>query len=87
MLQLLTLVFQDFASCRQILIERGEKFMTRMSKCRQTIVNNSAGLIKDGTVILTHSRSRNVLAVMAEAAKQGRDFHVYVTESQPDCSG
>ena len=80
-------LLQDFASCKKILIERGEKFMERMSRCRQKIINHTTSLIKDGMVILTHSRSQNVLAAMKEAANLNREFHVYVTESQPDCSG
>ncbi|XP_068236566.1 translation initiation factor eIF2B subunit alpha isoform X2 [Palaemon carinicauda] len=77
----------DFASCREILLRRGEGFVKSMQDSRKKILKNSSSLIKDGMVILTHSKSRNVLAVMAEAAKQGRQFKVFVTESQPDCSG
>ncbi|XP_071552804.1 translation initiation factor eIF2B subunit alpha isoform X1 [Panulirus ornatus] len=77
----------DFASCREILLRRGEDFIKSMQESRKKILRSSNNLIKDGMVILTHSRSRNVLAVMMEAAKLGRQFNVFVTESQPDCSG
>ncbi|XP_042205372.1 translation initiation factor eIF-2B subunit alpha-like [Homarus americanus] len=77
----------DFASCREILLRRGEDFIKSMQESRRKILRSSNNLIKDGMVILTHSRSRNVLAVMTEAARQGRQFTVFVTESQPDCSG
>ncbi|KAK8735121.1 hypothetical protein OTU49_005504 [Cherax quadricarinatus] len=77
----------DFASCREILLRRGEDFIKSMEENRKKILRSSNTLIKDGMTILTHSRSRNVLAVMTEAAKQGRQFDVFVTESQPDCSG
>lgn len=78
---------KDFASCREILLRRGEDFVSSMQESRKKILRSSHNLIKDGMVILTHSKSRNVLAVMAEAARQGRQFKVFVTESQPDCSG
>lgn len=58
-----------------------------MQESRKRILRSSTNLIKDGMVILTHARSRNVLAVMKEAAKNGKQFTVYVTESRPDCSG
>ncbi|XP_047497453.1 translation initiation factor eIF-2B subunit alpha-like [Penaeus chinensis] len=77
----------DFASCREILLRRGEDFVSSMQESRKKILRSSHNLIKDGMVILTHSKSRNVLAVMAEAARQGRQFKVFVTESQPDRSG
>ncbi|KAK7066829.1 Translation initiation factor [Halocaridina rubra] len=77
----------DFASCREILLHRGEGFVKSMQDSRKKIVKFSSNLIKDGMVILTHSKSRNVLAVMAEAAMLGRQFTVFITESQPDCSG
>jgi len=77
----------DFSSVRDILLKRGEKFISTMQESRKKIVHHSMNLIKDGMVILTHSRSRCVLAAMREAARQGRQFSVYVTESQPDCEG
>ncbi|XP_069180508.1 translation initiation factor eIF2B subunit alpha isoform X2 [Procambarus clarkii] len=77
----------DFASCREILLRRGEDFIKSKQENRKKILRSSSNLIKDGMVILTHSRSRNVLAVMTEAARHGRQFHVFVTESQPDRSG
>ncbi|KAK4327824.1 hypothetical protein Pmani_001722 [Petrolisthes manimaculis] len=77
----------DFASCREILLRRGEEYVNTMQESRKRILRSSTNLIKTGMVILTHSRSRNVLAVMKEAAKNGKQFTVYVTESRPDCSG
>ncbi|MPC29388.1 translation initiation factor eIF-2B subunit alpha-like isoform X1 [Portunus trituberculatus] len=77
----------DFSSCREILLRRGEKFVKNMQESRKKILRSSTNLIKDGMIILTHSHSRNVLAVMTEAVKQGRQFSVFVTESQPDNSG
>lgn len=77
----------DFASCRKILLRRGEEFVANKQESRKKILRSSTNLIKDGMVILTHSYSRNVLAVMSEAVKQGRQFSVFVTESQPDNTG
>ncbi|KAB7505634.1 Translation initiation factor eIF-2B subunit alpha [Armadillidium nasatum] len=58
-----------------------------MDKSREQVVESCKFLIKDDMVILTHSRSRNVLATMIKAAQQGKHFKVYVTEAQPLCEG
>ncbi|RXG73564.1 Translation initiation factor eIF-2B subunit alpha [Armadillidium vulgare] len=77
----------DFKSCRKILLSRGRKYIEKMDKSREQVVESCKFLIKDDMVILTHSRSRNVLATMIKAAQQGKHFKVYVTEAQPLCEG
>lgn len=72
--------------CRMKLIERGEDFLQRTLSSRQRIAEYSREFIVDGSVILTHSYSRVVLALLAYASKFTR-FRVFVTESEPDKSG
>ncbi|XP_078454565.1 translation initiation factor eIF2B subunit alpha isoform X2 [Lampetra planeri] len=78
---------KPIAECRQILIERGELFLSKISDSRNKIAKMSQSFIRDGATILTHSSSRVVLRVLAEAAASKKRFHVYVTESCPDRSG
>jgi translation initiation factor eIF-2B subunit alpha len=72
--------------CRQKLIERGQVFLERTLLSRQRIAEYSQQFIVDGSVILTHSYSRVVLALLTYASKFTR-FRVFVTQSEPDKSG
>lgn len=72
--------------CRRKLIERGEVFLERTLLSRQRISEYSQQFIVDGSVILTHSYSRVVLALLKYASNFAR-FKVFVTESEPDKSG
>lgn len=72
--------------CREKLIARGQVFLERTLSARQRISQYSQAFIVDGSVILTHSYSRVVLALLAYASKFTR-FRVFVTHSEPDQSG
>lgn len=48
---------------------------------------HAAGLILEGTAILTHSRSSSVLAALKNAAEAGTRFGVIATESRPMLEG
>ena len=76
----------EIDECRQKLIERGQVFLGRALLSRQRISEFSQQFIVDGSVILTHSYSRVVLALLKYASKFTR-FKVYVTQSEPDKSG
>ncbi len=72
--------------CCQKLIERGQVFLERTLLSRQRISEYSQEFIVDGSIILTHSYSRVVLALLKYASNFTR-FKVYVTQSEPDKSG
>lgn len=65
---------------------RGEIFLRKLQEARPKIALLGAPFILDGHRILTHSKSRVVLQMLVEAARNKR-FHVFVTESYPDRSG
>lgn len=48
-----------------------------------SIAHNGASLIKKNDVILTHCHSNNVMAILTLAKRQGKKFHVIVTETRP----
>ncbi|CAF0902689.1 unnamed protein product, partial [Adineta ricciae] len=81
-------VFDAFGidECRQKLMERGQIFLNRTLLARQRISQHSQEFIVDGSVILTHSYSRVVLALLKYASNFAR-FKVLVTQSEPDKSG
>uniref|UniRef100_A0A8D0H9R3 Translation initiation factor eIF2B subunit alpha n=1 Tax=Sphenodon punctatus TaxID=8508 RepID=A0A8D0H9R3_SPHPU len=77
----------DYSKCKEIMIERGELFLRRISLSRSKIAKLCHTFIKDGARILTHAYSRVVLRVLEAAVKAKKRFSVYVTESQPDQAG
>lgn len=78
---------RNFAVCKQILVERGAMFLANTETSRSKISKLCRPFIQDGSVILTHSRSRVVQQTLIDAARANKRFHVYVTESCPDKSG
>ncbi|XP_048369992.1 translation initiation factor eIF-2B subunit alpha [Sphaerodactylus townsendi] len=77
----------DYSKCKEIMIERGELFLRRISLSRNKIAQLCRTFIKDGGRILTHAYSKVVLKVLEDAAEAKKRFSVYITESQPDQAG
>uniref|UniRef100_A0A8B9U702 Eukaryotic translation initiation factor 2B subunit alpha n=1 Tax=Anas zonorhyncha TaxID=75864 RepID=A0A8B9U702_9AVES len=80
-------LFQDYSKCKEIMIERGEIFLRKVSLSRNKIAKLCHPFIRDGARILTHAYSRVVLRVLEAAVESKKRFSVYVTESQPDQAG
>jgi translation initiation factor eIF-2B subunit alpha len=62
-------------------------FLKKAQQGREKIARKGAPFVRDGAVVLTHSRSRVVASVLAVAAKSQKRFTVFVTESRPSESG
>lgn len=77
----------NFETLMRIYKERGDLFIKRISISRQMIAEFSTRFIQHNAKVLVHSFSRVVLGALIKAKKNGNDFHVFVTESQPDSSG
>uniref|UniRef100_A0A8C3TDV7 Translation initiation factor eIF2B subunit alpha n=1 Tax=Chelydra serpentina TaxID=8475 RepID=A0A8C3TDV7_CHESE len=86
-ISLTSLEYSDYSKCKEIMIERGELFLRRISLSRNKIAKLCHTFIKDGARILTHAYSRVVLRVLEAAAASKKRFSVYITESQPDQAG
>ncbi|KAK2911383.1 hypothetical protein QQF64_027081 [Cirrhinus molitorella] len=86
-ISLTSLEHPDLSQCRNVMIERGELFLKKISLSRGKVGKLCHTFIKDGAKILTHSSSRVVLKVLENAAADNKRFTVYVTESQPDSAG
>ncbi|KTW27120.1 translation initiation factor eIF2B subunit alpha [Pneumocystis jirovecii RU7] len=77
----------DVESCKHHLVSNGKLFVERARKSRDKIASIGVKFIRDGIVILVHSYSRNVNALLLEAASKNIRFSVYITESRPTGSG
>ncbi|KAK2537789.1 Eif2b1 [Columba livia] len=86
-ISLTSLEYSDYSKCKEIMIERGEIFLTKVSASRNKIARLCHPFIRDGARILTHAYSRVVLRVLEAAVESKKRFSVYVTESQPDQAG
>nr|XP_020658307.1 translation initiation factor eIF-2B subunit alpha isoform X1 [Pogona vitticeps] len=86
-ISLTSLEHPDYSKCKEIMIERGELFLRRVSLSRTKIATLCYTFVKDGGRILTHAYSKVVLKVLQAAAEAKKRFSVYVTESQPDRAG
>ncbi|BES97520.1 translation initiation factor eif-2b [Nesidiocoris tenuis] len=84
---LATLDYPSFNQCKETMLERGQLFLKKLEEARPKIAKLASSFIVDGSVILTHSRSRVVLETFKEAANNNKRFTVFVTMSSPDNSG
>ncbi|KAE8992138.1 hypothetical protein PR003_g19527 [Phytophthora rubi] len=80
------LEFDDFDLCRSQLIDRGKLFAETSLSSRQRISDVGHNFIRDGMKVLTHGKSRVVIALLREAAKT-KNFSVFVTEGRSNASG
>ncbi|XP_018366753.1 PREDICTED: translation initiation factor eIF-2B subunit alpha isoform X1 [Trachymyrmex cornetzi] len=84
---LATLDTASIAECKGIMLERGKVFYEKLVAARGKVAKVAAHFITDGSIILTHSKSRVVLQAMKEAAASNKIFEVYVTSTSPDNNG
>ncbi|KAE9078781.1 hypothetical protein PF005_g16104 [Phytophthora fragariae] len=80
------LEFDDFDLCRSQLIDRGKLFAETSLSSRQRISDVGHNFIRDGMKVLTHGKSRVVIALLREAAKT-KNFSVFVMEGRSNASG
>lgn len=76
----LSLDDKHMEECRQIMLNRGKIFLTKLLNSRQVISQQAQRFISDGCRILTHSRSRVVLQALIAASQNKKTFHVFVTQ-------
>lgn len=74
---------KDFNEYKRQLVASGDVFLRKAMQARDRIPPKAEQFIRDGAVILTHGRSRSVLAVLLAAANKNRLFSVLLTECQP----
>ena len=62
-------------------------FIDKVDRAIASATSSAAQLIKEGSIVLTHSRSSTVLAALKKARDEGRTFSVIATESRPQFEG
>jgi translation initiation factor 2B subunit (eIF-2B alpha/beta/delta family) len=62
-------------------------FVESATRSAHAAAMHAANLIRDGSMLLTHSRSSTVLAALIEATRAGKHFEVVATESRPMLEG
>lgn len=81
------LEFADVQTAKQHLIERGSQFREISLQARARIAATGAHFIRDDSIILLHGFSRVSLAILRQAASEGKKFKVVSTEGRPNGSG
>lgn len=74
--------YGEWEACRSHLITNGRLFADRAKASRNKIGEIGLPFIRDDDVILVHSQSRAVIALLTQAAKKFVRFRVYVTEAR-----
>ena len=77
----------DFENIKQFTSRLCDNYLLEMKALLEKIAEEGANQIMDGDVILTHCHSHDVVEAMKIAKKQGRNFEVIVTETEPRGQG
>lgn len=67
--------------------DAARRFVESATHAAHTAAMHAVGLIRDGSKLLTHSRSSTVLEALIEARLAGKHFEVIATESRPMFEG
>jgi translation initiation factor eIF-2B subunit alpha len=82
------LEFPDFATSRNEVLERGQRFASLSLAARDRIANVAADFIQEGQTVLIHGWSRVVASILSKAATDyGKHFDIIVLEGRPDAAG
>jgi translation initiation factor eIF-2B subunit alpha len=76
----------EFSQCKEILIQRGEKFANLSLSSRSRIADIGNSFITDSCTVLIHGNSRVVNALILKAAKT-KHFNIICTEGSPGNEG
>jgi len=79
--------YPNFDECKKKLIEKGLLYVKQSETSRLRIGKLASSFIRDGMTVLIHGYSRVVMAVLLQAANQGKRFSVVTTEGRPSASG
>jgi ribose 1,5-bisphosphate isomerase len=72
---------------KQVVAEAATTFDRKLEESIKEIADIGARRLKDGDVIMTHSYSSSVLAILKTAHQQGKSLKVFVTETRPELEG
>jgi ribose 1,5-bisphosphate isomerase len=72
---------------KEIVAEAATAFDMKLEESIKEISEIGARRLKDGDVIMTHSYSSSVIAILKRAQVQGKRLKVFVTETRPELEG
>jgi len=72
---------------KEVVSNSSMRFDRKLEESLQQISEIGARRLKDGDVIMTHSYSSSVIAILKKAHQQGKRFKVFVTETRPELEG
>lgn len=76
----------SFEDCRQLVLERGERFAGISLAARDRIARVGADFVQDGHVVLVHGWSRVVASLLTQASLT-KHIKVICLEGRPDAAG
>lgn len=77
----------DVQLLKQTVVNATEGFERKLNESIETIAEIGARRLKEGDVVLTHSYSSSVIAILKRAHEQGKGLRVFVTETRPELEG
>jgi len=77
----------DVEELKKTLIRVAERFKSGLDESIAKIAEIGARRLADGDVILTHSYSSSVLAILKKVRQEGKRVRVFVTETRPELEG
>lgn len=72
---------------KEAVSESAEAYDKKLKDSIQQIAEIGARRLRDGDVIMTHSYSSSVLAILEKAHENGKHLRVFVTETRPELEG
>jgi ribose 1,5-bisphosphate isomerase len=72
---------------KQVVSEAATTFDKKLEDSIQEIAEIGARRLKEGDVIMTHSYSSSVIAILKRAHQQGKELKAFVTETRPELEG
>jgi ribose 1,5-bisphosphate isomerase len=72
---------------KQVVSEAATTFDRKLEESIREIAEIGARRLKEGDVIMTHSYSSSVIAILKKAHEQGKRLRVTVTETRPEMEG
>jgi len=77
----------DVEKLKQIVSDATTTFDRKLEESIKEIAEIGARRLKDGDVIMTHSYSSSVIAILKRTHQQGKQLRVFVTETRPELEG
>jgi ribose 1,5-bisphosphate isomerase len=77
----------DVEKLKRIVSDATTTFDRKLEESIKEIAEIGARRLKDGDVIMTHSYSSSVIAILTRAHQQGKKLRVFVTETRPELEG